>query len=46
MKNCTRVINNLEKFKEVAGVIVANLPSVELEDVAGKVYTRDLFGSD
>ncbi len=42
----SKVIKDLEEFKKISDVIVANRHDTILNDVKEKVYTRDIFGSD
>ncbi|MEE9330719.1 MAG: nucleotide sugar dehydrogenase [Methylophilaceae bacterium] len=42
----SKVVNDLEAFKKLADVIVANRITSDIKDVENKVYSRDLFGKD
>jgi UDPglucose 6-dehydrogenase len=41
-----KVVNDLDKFKEMADVVVANRVTNDISDIQHKVYTRDLFSRD
>lgn len=42
----SKVIDNLDEFKRLADVIVANRINDDIKDVADKIFSRDLFGKD
>ena len=42
----SKVIKNLEKFKIISDIIVANRLEENLKDIISKVYTRDIFQTD
>jgi UDPglucose 6-dehydrogenase len=42
----SKVVNNLDAFKQQSDVIVANRITTEMSDVSDKIYTRDLYGDN
>ncbi len=44
--NGSKIVNDLDKFKELSDIIITNRKSDDLRDISEKVYSRDIFGSD
>ena len=42
----SKVIKDLDEFKQISDIIVANRLASDIMDVKDKIYTRDIFGSD
>lgn len=42
----SRVVSDLEEFKQISDIIIANRITDDIQDVANKIYSRDLFGND
>lgn len=42
----SKVLESLDEFKNMSEVIISNRMSTELDDVADKVFTRDVFGNN
>ncbi len=42
----SEVVRNLDEFKQMSDIVVANRITNDIQDVIDKVYTRDLFGRD
>ncbi|PIW77596.1 MAG: UDP-glucose 6-dehydrogenase, partial [Piscirickettsiaceae bacterium CG_4_10_14_3_um_filter_44_349] len=42
----SKVISDLNAFKTMSDIIIANRLTDDIQDVKDKVYTRDLFGKD
>ena len=44
--NNSRVVKNLDEFKNISDVIIVNRNTDLLSDVQNKIYTRDIFSRD
>ena len=42
----SRVITDIDEFKNISDVVIANRLSTSILDIKDKVYTRDIFNSD